>query len=353
MVLSRRLRAAFSSPSALSALAITLTLAVAPACKDKPAETGATDAAAAASAAASTKAVAAVTDASADDAAASASAADAAAPDREGKRGAHRGPSVMLFQAARALDLKDDQKTKVEAAEKDAHAATDEAARDAMKAASKDLHAELIAGIKAGKIDTAKLEPKYAAIEKLTAAGHAKEVLALTALHDALDATQRKAVTASVRAKQAAREAKMAHRGGHDGGAPDGGGASFQTKRMIGGLTRGLELDAEQEKKVDAIVAKDDGKGRPDPAEMKKHVEALLTAFEADKIDPKKLELDAKKARGPMEAETKLLTQLLPILKPEQREKLAARMEKGPSPHGRRGGFGNPPVLEQQPDEDD
>jgi Spy/CpxP family protein refolding chaperone len=42
-----------------------------------------------------------------------------------------------------------------------------------------------------------------------------------------------------------------------------------------------------------------------------------------------------------MERETKLLVQLLPILKPEQREKLAAKMEKGPSPHGRRGGPGH------------
>jgi Spy/CpxP family protein refolding chaperone len=351
MILSRRSRVPFSSPSALSALAITMSLALVPSCKDKPAETTAVDAAAAVDAAVATKTVA--TDASADDASTTA-AADAAAPDHEGKRGGHGGPSLMLFQAARALDLKDDQKAKVDAAEKTAHAGMDEAARDAMKAASKDLHAELVLGIKAGKIDNAKLEPKYAALEKLTAASHAKEAEALTALHDALDATQRKAVTASVRAKQAAREAKMAHRGGHDGGAPDGGAAHFQTKRTLGGLTRGLELDAEQEKKVDALVAKDDGKGHPDPAEMKKHVEALLTAFEADKLDAKKLDaFDAKKARGPMEAETKLLTQLLPILKPEQREKLAARMEKGPSPHGRRGGFGNPPVLEQQPDEDD
>jgi Spy/CpxP family protein refolding chaperone len=342
MLISRHL----SAPA--TALALLASLALTPSCKDKPAETTAVDAAAAIDAAATApQASALATDAS--------TAMDAAADagDHEGKRGGARGgPSMMLFQAARALELKDEQKAKLDAAEKTAHAGMDDAARDAMKAASKDLHTELVAGIKAGKIDNAKLEPKYAALEKLAAAGHAKEAEALSALHDALDATQRKAVTANVRAKQAAREAKMAHREG-DGGAADGGAPHFQTKRMLGGLTRGLELDAEQEKKVDALVAKDDGKGHPDPAEMKKNVEALLTAFEKDTFDAKKLDaFDAKRARGPMEQETKLLAQLLPILKPEQREKLAAKMEKGPSPHGRRAGFGHSPILEQQEEED-
>ena len=342
MLLSRR----FCIP--VSALAITVSLAFTPSCKDKPAETTAVDAAAApADAAAPTASASAA-------GSASAAASGSAAPgDRDGRRGMRGGPSTMLFEAARALDLKDDQKAKVEAAEKNARAGSGEPAREAMKTASKELHTELVAGIKAGKIDNAKLEPRYAALEKLAAEGHAKEAEALGALHAALDPTQRKAVTASVRTKQAAREAKMARRAGADGGAADGGAAHFQTKRMLGGLTRGLELDAEQEKKVDALVAKDDGKGHPDPAEMKKHVEALLTAFEKDTFDAKKLEaFDAKKARGPMEQETKLLTQLLPILKPEQREKLAAKMEKGPSPHGRRGGFGHSPVLEQQEEED-
>jgi Spy/CpxP family protein refolding chaperone len=335
-------------PRRLEASAITLAivagLVLTPACKDKPAEPIAVDAA-----------VAVAPQASAPATSASAVASGSAdAGDHEGKRaGAHGGPSMMLFQAARALDLKDDQKAKIDAAEKTAQAGMDDAAREAMKSAAKDLHTELVAGIKAGKIDSAKLEPKYAAIEKLAADGHAKAAEALTALHAALDATQRKATTANVRAKQAAREAKMAHREGPDGGAPDGGGARFLTKRMLGGLTRGLELDAEQEKKVDAIIAKEDGKAGPDPAAMKKNVDALLTAFDKDTFDAKKLDVfDAKRARGPMELETKLLAQLLPILKPEQREKLAAKMEKGPSPHGRRGGFGSPPILMQQEDDD-
>jgi GTPase involved in cell partitioning and DNA repair len=119
---------------------------------------------------------------------------------------------------------------------------------------------------------------------------------------------------------------------------------------------RGIELDAEQQKKVDALAPKDDGKGgKPDMTEMKKRVEALLGAFEKDPFDAKKVDaFDVKKMRAPMEEETKLLGQLLPILKPEQRERLAEKMEKGPSPHGRRGGFGHRPLmLEEEEHEGD
>jgi Spy/CpxP family protein refolding chaperone len=341
MSFSRRVLAPATS-LLIAAVATTFSAA----CKDKPAEN-------AVDAAASTPPVASTATPMAS-APVPATSASSATGDREA-RGAHGGPGAMLFQAARALELKDDQKAKIEAAEKAAHAGAEDASREALKTAVKDLHGDLVVGIKAGKIDTAKLEPRYAVIEKSAASAHEKDAAALVALHDALDATQRKAVTANVRAKQAAREEKMAHREGPDGGAAgaDGGKPGWGAKRNVDRLTRGLELDAEQQKKIDAIAAKDDTAkgGKPDMAEMKKNVEALLVAFEKDTFDPKKLEaFDAKKARGPMEQEAKLLVQVVPILKPEQREKLAAKMEKGPSPHGRRaagGGFGHRPLEEQ------
>jgi Spy/CpxP family protein refolding chaperone len=329
-----------------SALAIAAALSVS--CKDKPADT-------ASDAAPSTTldAAAALPVASTPTPATSADAGD-----HEGRE-AHGGPGAMFFQAARTLDLKDDQKAKVDAAEKTAHAGATEASREAMKTAAKDLHTDLIAGVRAGKIDTSKLEPRFTAVEKVIGDSQAKDAEALTALHAALDTTQRKAVTANVRAKQALREEKMAHHEGMDAGmaAADGGKGGWTSKHSVDRLTHGLDLDADQQKKVDAIVAKEDaakpGPGRPDPAEMKKNVEAMLTAFEKDTFDAKKLDMfDAKKARGPMEQEAKLLAQLVPILKPEQREKLAAKMEKGPSPHGGRGaGFRPRPLLEEPDDE--
>jgi Spy/CpxP family protein refolding chaperone len=324
------------------------------ACNDKPAETKA-------DAAVSTPPVASSV-APASSAPTPAASASGAHHDGERRGGGHGGPGAMLFKAARTLDLKPEQKAKVDAAEKSAHATAGDAgaagdagdgSRDAMQEAAKGLHTELIAEVKAGKIDNAKLEPHYAAVEKVTAGMQQKEADALTALHAALDPTQRKAVTAAVRAKaeewedkrEDMEERKAEHVGNVvDAGGSDAGFALGGTKRSLDRLTRGLELDAEQQKKLDAIATKEDANkaNRPDPDEMKKRMESLLVAFEKDAFDAKKLELfDAKKARGPMERETKLLVQLLPILKPEQREKLAAKMEKGPSPHGRRGGPGH------------
>ena len=110
-----------------------------------------------------------------------------------------------------------------------------------------------------------------------------------------------------------------------------------------------LDLDAEQKKKLDAIIPKDDPKA---PAElrdeMKKRSDATLAAFEKDTFDAKSLAPpDGKRMRQPIEEQVKFYNQLLPILKPEQREKLATKVEKqsqggggGMEHGGRRGGRG-------------
>src|SRR5690606_35611940 len=91
-----------------------------------------------------------------------------------------------------------------------------------------------------------------------------------------------------------ARMAKMAERadGGADGGPPRM--HEFSAQKRIERLTRDLDPDAEQEKKVEAL-AKDDPKAPPMSmeaarAEAKKHGEALLAAFEKDGFDAKKLD---------------------------------------------------------------
>lgn len=341
----RRLCHSFT-PGLVSSLALAAMLVIS--CKDKPAENAVDAAASAAPPAASSVAPLA--------SAAPAASASGGREEGEGKRGGQGGPAAMLFQAARTLDLKDEQKAKIDAAEKAAHAPAAGASPDAMRDAAKEIHAELVAGIKAGKIDTAKLEPKYSALDKLIAAGHDREADALTALHGALDATQRKAVVANVRAKQAAREAKQAaHAGPDGGGAGADAGRSQVIAKRVERLTHGLDLDAEQQKKLDAIAAKEDAATKaPDAAEMKKKVDVLLTAFEKDTFDGKKVDpFDAKKARAPMDQEAKLLGQIVPILKPEQREKLAARMDKGPSPHGGAGRRAPGHRPHSEPDEDD
>lgn len=290
-------------------------------------------------------------------ASASASGSAATAEDAGGghrrDRGQHaRGASGMFFRATKDLaDLKDDQKAKIEAAEKSIRESGGEA-REALKKAGKDLHADLIAAIKSGKIDAAKLEPKYADIEKAMKAAHEKEADGLNQLHAALTAPQRKAVVEDVKKKHAQMEERMAKREEHNKDKGDGGKPESRAKKHIERLTADLDLDADQQKKVGAITPPE--MAIPDRAEMKKKSEALLAAFEKDTFDAKKVDaFDAKKARAPMEAETKVVSAIVPILKPEQREKLAAKMDKGPSPHGRRGGGGGGMDHNKAADDDD
>jgi Spy/CpxP family protein refolding chaperone len=239
------------------------------------------------------------------------------------RRGMRGGRAGILFDAANALELKPEQKTKVEAAEKLLEA--DPGSRDALRDAAKELQDEMVVGVKAGKLDTAKLEPKYQGVEKIVKAQQDKEAQALAALHGALEPAQRKTIVEAVRQLQAARDER---KGKTPDPLADAGKPGTQAKRHVERMTKDLELDAEQQKKIAALPLKD---LTPfDPEEQKKQTEALLTAFEKDAFDATKLEpMDAKKLRGPVAEEAKLLGDILPILKPEQREKLAGNMSRG------------------------
>ncbi|HQP36930.1 MAG TPA: hypothetical protein PLI95_17220 [Polyangiaceae bacterium] len=275
--------------------------------------------------------------------------------DRRGPHALRRhegGGAMMLLRMAREIELREAQKVAVEDIQKSLR--TDDAPPGGD---FKAIHAVMVAGVRAGKIDNAKLDALRAEAEKAAEARRDKENGALQRLHAALDAAQRKALVAAVRAKQTERKERGPRpmRGGPpapsaSGAAPSAsapaaapppaGSAPAMTpvewqKRRLEKLTKDLGLDADQQKKVDALLAK----AAPKPPEMnaareeqKKRAEALLAAFEQDVFDAKKLEQPTPPAKkdGAMSLHTQLLNDLLPILKPEQREKLAASMEKQP-----------------------
>ena len=297
-----------------------------------------------------------VTSASAPAPSASASASAVASamplPSGSAKPGGDRrgGMTGMLIRAARDLpDLKDPQKATVDKIE-------DGLKKDdpmAAMAEFKGVHDDMVAGVKAGKIDTAKMTAHYAAIDKAAQARQDKEAEALNGLYAALDAGQRKALTAAVRAKAAAHDAD-------DKGHPDAGAPADWTKRRLERMTKDLALDDAQQKSVGALLAK-----QPSPAAMdamradgKKRLDAVLAAFEKDGFDAKKLDLSmapaGKKPHDMIDQQVQFTTALLGILKPDQRDKLAATMDKprgmgGGGPGGRPdmhgpgpGGMGNP-----------
>lgn len=246
----------------------------------------------------------------------------------------------MLFRAARELtDLKDSQKATLDKVE-------DPLKKDDPMAAMPEfmgIHDDMIAGVKAGKIDMAKMTAHYAAIDKLTQGRRDKENEALNGLYAALDATQRKTLAAAVRAKQAAlaADAKPA--------MPDAGAADW-TKRRLDRMTKDLGLDDAQQRSAGALLAKQPGPAAMDAmrTDSKKRLEALLVAFEKDGFDAKMLDLSmmaGKKPHDMIDQQVGFTNALLAILKADQRDKLAATMEKprgGGMGGGGPGGMGGP-----------
>ncbi len=254
------------------------------------------------------------------------------------------GPAGTMFRATRELTLTEEQKAKIEALETQLEGA-DVPADD-----FKELQTDVVAGIRAGKLDKTKVQADFALIDKTMAAHEAKEAAAVSGLYTALDESQRKALVASIRAREAARDAQFAAHAEFDAGAVD------WTKRRLDRLTAQLGLDPAQQKTVGALLVKGDSMG---PAAMhvqreegKKRMDGVLTAFEGDHFDPAKVDLGGlpgKTAHEGLEKDTTFLSQLLPVLTPEQREKLAAQREHtgmrhhGDMDEGRPHGLGLPP----------
>jgi len=251
--------------------------------------------------------------------------------------GRHGGIAGSLFRAAYDLDLKEGQKDALDTLESSLKA-DDEGLRTAMKA----FRADLVTGVKAGRLDTGKLTADDVVVDKAIADQQAKEAEALDSLHALLDSTQRTTLVASVRTKQTEREARMA--GWTQAKEADGGAADW-TKKRVDKLTTDLGLDTGQQKQLAAILVK--ANDPPNAAGMKsrwddlrKRMDTLLTAFVGDTFDAKKADLTVmpgKTAHDPMDHMVAFFSQLLPILHADQRDKLASDLDK---PFGFGGGPG-------------
>jgi hypothetical protein len=254
--------------------------------------------------------------------ASAAAAASAAAFAAKGASRRHVGLAGVLLRGAYDLDLTPDQRAKVDGAEDALYAD----AASTPWAALKSFHTDLVAGIRAGKLDTAKLSSDYAAIDKAVQAGQSREADALNDLHGALDAGQRQQLVDRVKAKRAARERPIET-------APDGGAVDF-AKRRLERLTLELTLDDAQQKSVGALLARDTTltsaaiTARRDA--VHKRVDALYTAFMSDTFDAKKLNMapEGKSLHEGPEHTAAFVAGILPVLHADQREKLALRNER-------------------------
>jgi Spy/CpxP family protein refolding chaperone len=191
-----------------------------------------------------------------------------------------------------------------------------------------ELKTDLVAGIRAGTLDMAKIKNDESAIERAMQAHIAKEADVLNGIHAALEPSQRKTVA------DAARTRLAAHTGGpmgHPGG--DSTSAQERTNRRLEHMTHDLGLDAEQQKQVGAILAKVDDpmmSAKTQQDDRQKRMDTLLAAFQQDSFDARKLgaPMAGKAMHDGIEQHVTFISQLLPILKPDQREKLASSMDK-------------------------
>lgn len=339
-----------------AALALPLTLA---ACKDCGGGSGTSPSASTSSSSTPTTSVA--------SSSASAS-ASASAAHRGGPQIRASGVTGAIFRATHNLDLSADQKSSIEKIGADLRAGAAAAVADGgapaagadggaggntARAEMREAHADLVNGVKAGKLDMAKLDAHQAAIDKAAKARMERELEALNKLHGTLQPEQRAKVVSNIKAAEEKRASRIkAHE------KPDAGKPNF-AKLRFEHYTRDLDLSDEQKKKVEGLLPKED-KTEAMREESKKILDATLAAFEKDGFDAKKLpQPDPKKHNQPFADLAKFFNGLLPILKPEQRDKLAAKLEKQPGEHGggrggpHRGGRGGEGRDHEQQDEDD
>jgi Spy/CpxP family protein refolding chaperone len=233
----------------------------------------------------------------------------------------HGGFTGLILRAGREAQLSAEQKTAVTDIQQKLH---DE---EPPFTALTELQTDLVLQIKEGKLDKEKLQADYAAIDKNLLARDEKQADAINALHAALDAPARTALTTAARTRLNAMfraRPELAEAGVGEGGEPT------WVKHRLNRVKVELGLDEAQLPKVSALLAKT-GVG---PAatealkeQIRKHADDMLTAFDKDEFDAHKLDLSPTggkaPVRGTLEREVSLIGQLLPILTPEQREKLA------------------------------
>jgi Spy/CpxP family protein refolding chaperone len=258
----------------------------------------------------------------------SASATTDAGPRAHGRFGRHAGLTSSLFRAANDLALPQAEQASLDA--------IDEGLRSddgSVRAAMKGFRADLVQGVRSGRIDTAKLTGDDVAIDKALSEHQVKETAALDALHALLTPPQREALVGGIRQRQAERETRGA--AWLDAKEADGGAADW-SKRRLDRWTAELSLDPGQQKQVTALLGKRSGppssadlRGRWD--DRRKRFDAVLTAFAAEAFDGGSFDLGVmpgKTAHEPFDHMVEFFSAFVPILHPDQRDKLATSLDR-------------------------
>jgi len=240
-----------------------------------------------------------------------------------GESGEHGAdPTNALLRATDGLTLTDAQKATIHSLEEQL-----EANEKDTGTAFQALRSDLAAQVRAGAIDTAKVQAEEGAVGSALRAHIAKEGDTINGLHAALDPSQRKAAVAAVRARHSGRAEVQP-----GAGAAPAPSAEDLAKRRLDHVTRELGLDATQQQQVATLLAAQPAPREPQKEERQRRMDALLTAFESDTFDaktavPAPSSSPEDMTRAGTDREVGFLSKLLPLLRADQRAKLASSME--------------------------
>lgn len=251
-----------------------------------------------------------------------------------------RGTAGALFSRVRALELSDEQTSKLDAIDERLWGAAQD--EDDTKVALKEFFAALLDGVKTGHIVEAKLAPHYATLERVAKARHEAEAAALSELHGLLEDDQRKELVEALRKKypsaaekaaKAASAAKSA-KPAKPATPADKARVADRAKRRLTRVATLLGLDELQQKRVAPVLARFEVGSRNKALReaQEKRMRALLAVFEKDEFDATKLDL-GKGPKARMADRVAYITSLLAILKVDQRDKLARTLQRPGSRH--------------------
>jgi Spy/CpxP family protein refolding chaperone len=192
--------------------------------------------------------------------------------------------------------------------------------------AQKTLLGVLGDGVAAGKIDTAKVDGAITQIDTASTAAESASADALNQLHAALTAPERTALMQKLEAHWSVWKKANA-----DAPAPTAAGKPATDR--LASLTKDLDLSQDQSDKIRTGLAAsraNDKDPKIDPSDVDAHLKSLSTAFQADTFDAKSLNGgvlgETHLASRGAKAMARFYEAAVPVLTPDQRTKLAARL---------------------------
>jgi Spy/CpxP family protein refolding chaperone len=240
----------------------------------------------------------------------------AAAPEAAEAAEAQHGPASLhglLGESLDAVALRPDQKQVVDAIRADLKTRA-----EPIRAARHELMLAVADGVAAGKVDEAALAAPMAKLTQAVDAFRPAVQADMNKLHATLDATQRTALVAGMRAKAEGRRE----------GWKQGGGMHHPLKK----LAAELGLSDDQVATIRAAVkaqagGADRGEMMARHEEMRDHMRAVGDAFVSETFDAAALNVGNEGSRAAGTVAThrvRFVAQVLPVLTPEQRAKWAA-----------------------------